>query len=217
MRVNSGADWQSIVMGGGLHGEVGTATATGATSITTNSAVSHTLNDLAGQRVVATTPNPPVEGTILSNTAGTNTTLTIDLWVQSGTYTAGSTPGATTNYCILSGGSPGWFIALNTNAGAPAAGDVMVAGFATNELQAASGGLVRAVATYSHTLGTAVYALTHTWTANSNDGASNVINKIGVTNSPKSAVGILIFETAVPSPPTLVSGDTIQITETINI
>ena len=107
MRVNSGADWQSIVMGGDLRGEVGTATATTATSITTNSSVSHASNDLVGHIVIATTPNPPVEGTVTANTSGTNTTLTIDLWKAPGTTTAGSTPGSTTNYAILSGGSPG--------------------------------------------------------------------------------------------------------------
>ena len=203
-------------MGGDLRGEVGTATATTATSITTNSATSHAVNDLVGHRVIATTPNPPVEGTVVSNTAGTNTTLTIDQWVVPGTTTAATTPASTTNYCILSGGSPAPFIALNTNATAPAATDTM-ATFATNELQAAGGGLIRARATYSHTLGAASYSLTNTWTANANDGASNTVNKIGVCNSPKAGTGLLTFETAVPSPPTLVSGDTIQITETINI
>lgn len=213
MRVNSGADWQSAVMGGDLRGEVGTATATTATTITTNSATSHALNDLVGHRVIATTSNPPVEGTVVSNTAGTNTTLTIDQWTVPGTTVAGSTPSATTNYAILSGGAPAPYIALSTNATAPSATDTTLAG----ELNNASGGLNRARATYSHTLGTASYTLTNTWTANSNDGASNTINKIGVFNSPKAVTGILTFETAVPSPPTLVSGDTIQITETINI
>lgn len=217
MRVNSGADWQSIVMGGDLHGEVGTATATTATSITTNSSTSHAANDLVGHRIIATTPNPPVEGTITANTAGTNTTTTVDRWVVPGTTTAATTPGATTNYAILSGGAPGAYIALNTNATAPAATDTMAGTFAANELEAVGGGLVRARATYSHTIGTASYSLTNTWTANSNDGASNTINKIGVVNSPVASAGMLTFETAVPSPPTLVSGDTIQITETINI
>lgn len=213
MRVNSGADHQSIVMGGDLNGEVGTATATSATSLTSNSAVTHALNDLAGHRVLATTANPPVEMTIVSNTAGTNTVVTGDLWVVPGTITAGTTPAATTNYAFLSGGSPGKFIALTANVTAPAATDVALAG----EFNYASGGLNRARATYSHSLGAASYSLSNTWTANVNDGGSNVIGKIGVFNSPKIATGILIFESAVPSPPTLVSGDTVQITETVNL
>jgi hypothetical protein len=39
---------------------------------------------------------------------------------------------------------------------------------------------------------------------------------MGVFNTLVSVAGILVFESAVTSPPTLVSGDTIQIVETIN-
>lgn len=213
MRVNSGADFQSLVMGGGLSGEVGTATATGATSLTTNSAVSHAANDLAGQRVIATTPNPPVEGVITANTSGTNTVLTVDHWVVPGTTGTATTPTSTTNYAILSGGGPARVIALTTNSTSPSATDTSLA----SELNNASGGLNRTKATYSHTLGASSYTLTNTFTANSNDGASNTIQKIGVFNTGVSVTGMMVFESAVTSPPTLVSGDTLQITETVNI
>jgi hypothetical protein len=107
--------------------------------------------------------------------------------------------------------APANYIALSTNATAPASGDTTLAG----ELNNASGGLNRAQATYAHTAGTSSYTLTKTFTANSNDGASNTIQKIGVFNA--ASVGTLVFETAVPSPPTLVSGDQITITETVSI
>lgn len=220
MRVNSGADWQAVVMGGDLHGEVGTAVATSATTLQLQAGgVSHGTNDLAGHRIVALAAGAVVEATIVSNTSGTGCTVTVDQWSVPGLTTAGSTPGGTSNYAILSGGSPGVYLALNTNSGAPSATDTMVdtGAFTTDELKNAGGGLIRARATYSHTPGAASYTLTNTWTANGNDPASSQVNKVGVSNSPKSGTGILIFETAVPSPPTLVSGDTIQITETINI
>jgi hypothetical protein len=215
MRVNSGADFQSVAMGGGLPGEVGTSTATTATTITTNSATSHASNDLVGQRVVVwdATNTHFVTGTITSNTSGTNTVLTHAGWVIPGTNVAATTPPNASVYCILDGAVPGKWIALSTNATAPAATDTTL----TSELNAASGGLIRAKATYSHTLGATSYTLTNTFTANANDGASNVINKMGVFNTWAPVTGNLIFEDAVPSPPTLVSGDTIQITLTVNI
>lgn len=213
MRVNSGADVQSVQMGGGLQGEVGVATATSSTSITTNSAITHATNDLAGQRVVALSSGAVVEGLILSNSSGLNTVVVIDRWVTPGTTTAAGTPSSTTAYAILNGGVPARCIALSTNSTAPSATDTTLAG----ELNNAGGGLNRAVATYSHTLGASSYSLSNTWTANSSDGASNTVQKIGVFNSTLGTTGILVFESAITSPPTLVSGDTLQVTETINI
>jgi hypothetical protein len=212
MRVNSGTDHQAIAMGGGLSGEVGVATASSSTTLTTNSSVSHATNDLANQRVVTTTA-ALTEGTVVSNTSGTNTVVTVDRWVVPGTTTVATTPTATTPYTILSGAAPARIIALSTSAAAPGATDTTLA----SELNNSSGGLNRAKATYSHSLGTASYSLTNTFTANSSDGSSNTVQKIGVFNSIVPVTGTMVFESAVTSPPTLVSGDTVQITETINI
>jgi hypothetical protein len=212
MRTNSGADLQAVQMGGGLSGEVGVATATSPNSLTTNSAVTHAANDLVGQRLIALTAGAVVEGAISANTAGLNTIIQVDRWTQPGLTTTATTPSGTTAYAILSGGAPARVIALSTNATAPAATDSAL----TGELNNTSGGLNRAKATYSHTIGSAAYTLTNTWTANVNDGVSNTINKMGVFNTLVSVAGILVFESAVTSPPTLVSGDTIQIVETIN-
>jgi hypothetical protein len=126
--------------------------------------------------------------------------------------------GADFEALVLSGASngtgtsaPANYIALSTNTTVPAATDTTLAG----ELNNAGGGLNRAQATYAHTAGTSSYTLTKTFTANSSDGASNTIEKIGVFNAASS--GTMFLETAVPSPPTLVAGDQLTITENVSI
>lgn len=101
------------------------------------------------------------------------------------------------------------YIALTANATAPAYADTAL----TGEFVAASGGLNRVIATYAHTAGTGTVTLTKTFTANANDGASNTVNKGGLFAT--SSGGALIFEDPMPSPPTLVSGDSIAVTWTV--
>lgn len=100
------------------------------------------------------------------------------------------------------------YIALTANATAPAAGDTAL----TGEFAAAGGGLIRAQATYAHTLGTGTTTLTKTFTANANDGASNTVNKAGLLNAP--SAGSLVLETPMPNPPVLVPGDSTAVTWT---
>lgn len=99
------------------------------------------------------------------------------------------------------------YIALTTDATTPALTDTTL----TSELTAS--GLGRAQAVYAHTGGTLTYTLTKTFT--SSDATPRTINKIGVFNAV--STGTLVFATAVPSPPTLVSGDSLTITETVDI
>lgn len=99
------------------------------------------------------------------------------------------------------------YIALTENATAPAAGDTAL----TGELTA--GGLGRAQATYAHTAGASTYTLTKAFT--SSDATPRTINKAAVFNA--ASGGSMPFETAVPSPPTLVSGDQLTTTETVSI
>lgn len=99
------------------------------------------------------------------------------------------------------------YIALSTDAGAPAAGDTAVTG------ELSGSGLQRAQAAYAHTTGAANYTLTKTFT--SADATPRTINKVGVLNA--SSTGTLVFESLVTSPPTLQSGDQLTITETINL
>ena len=100
------------------------------------------------------------------------------------------------------------YIALTANATAPAAADTVL----TGEFAAASGGLNRVIGTYAHTAGTGTTTVTKTFTANSNDGTSNTINKAGLFNL--ASAGVLVLETAVPSPPTLVPADSLAVTWT---
>lgn len=99
------------------------------------------------------------------------------------------------------------YIALTSNATAPAVTDTTLA-----SEYATGGGLMRVIGTYAHTASTNTTTITKTFTANATDGASNTINKAGLFNL--ASVGVLVLETAVTSPPTLVSGDSIAITWT---
>jgi len=99
------------------------------------------------------------------------------------------------------------FIALTESAVAPADADTALAGELT------AGGLARAQAAYAKTAGSSSYTLTKTFT--SADGVTRTIAKIGVLNA--ASLGTLVFETAVPSPPALVSGDQVALTETVTI
>jgi hypothetical protein len=101
-----------------------------------------------------------------------------------------------------------------------------LAGTTPQEIWNASGGLNRVKVTYAHTNGTATYTLSNIFTANSSDGASNAVNKIGIfctSGGPFSAQptsttsGIMLYTTAVTSGPTLVSGDQLTLTDTITI
>lgn len=203
MKVNSGNDFQADAMGA-TAGDTGTSTAVSSTSLT-DSGKSWTTNAWAGRVVYS----GATYGVVLSNTG---TVLTIDKWYAPASPggAAASTP-ATGSYVIGAASQPAFWIALTTNSTAPSASDTTL----TSELNNASGGLNRAVATYAHTTGASSYTLSKTFTANSNDGASNTINKVGVFNAASS--GRMVFETAVTSPPTLVSGDQLTITETVSI
>lgn len=101
--------------------------------------------------------------------------------------------------------APGVYIGLTANATAPAAGDTTLAG------EIASGTLARAAGIYAHTNGTASYTLTKTFTSDQ----SVVIAKIGVFNA--SSAGTMVFESLLNATATLVSGDQLQITETVTL
>ena len=85
------------------------------------------------------------------------------------------------------------YIGLTANATAPAAGNTTLTG------EIASGTLNRAQATYAHTNGTNTYTLTKTFTSDQ----SVTIAKIGVFNAATAG--------------TMVSGDQLQITETVTL
>ena len=209
-------DWLAKAMGNGpssaFASAQGAATASSATSLTNSGATFPTAGQgLAGCIVVAG-PNSSgtgskVYGVITSNTA---TVLTVDQWYDptSTTGAAGTTPNATASYVIVVGQNPAAWMALTTDATAPSTADTTLASELT------TGGFARAVGTWAHTAAATTYTLVHTWTAT----ATQTINKeaqFGAATT--TAGGVMPFESAEPSPPTLVSGDTIQNTVTITI
>lgn len=221
MRVNSGADLQARVMGGGGYAPVsGTASSAPTATTLTDSTKTFTVNSWVGYTVVVGS----VFGVVLSNTA---TALTIDMWHAadgSSSENVGTTPSSGATYAIIPGGAPAWYIGLSVSSNAPTITDTYLStGAVISELWAAGGGLNRKRASWSHTVSTTSYALVATFTANVNDGASNTVQKAGVfasqvTASPTSVTsGPMMFETAVPNPPVLVPADSVQITDTVTI
>lgn len=207
MKVNSGNDVQADALGGGVAGATGAATATAVTSLT-NTGATWTVNAFIGRVVFA----GAVYGVILSNTA---TVLTIDKWYDPTNPggAAAATPAATATYVISQAQAPANWIALSNNATAPAATDTTLAG----ELNAAGGGLNRALATYGHTTGATTYTLTKTFTANASDVPPKTIEKIGVLQAQN--LGRMLFSTAITNgqEPVLNSGDQLTITETVTM
>jgi hypothetical protein len=104
------------------------------------------------------------------------------------------------------------YLALTANTTTPAPADTTL----TGEIATASGGLVRALATYAHTTGTSVLTLTKTFTANGSDSLPVTVAKIGLFTA--SSAGTMVYETALSPTATLsASGDTLTITHTITL
>lgn len=97
------------------------------------------------------------------------------------------------------------YIAVTTDSGAPAAGDTTLAAEIT------TGGLARAIATYAHTGAATSYTLTKAFTASATHTS---VQKAGLFNA--SSSGTMYLESAFTAA-SLVSGDTLTITWTINI
>lgn len=223
LRVNTGNDWQSAVMNGSSNkGEAGTATGSSATTLTNSGAAFPTsaiMNGATGGyagKIIAVGPNSSgvgstVYGVILSNTA---TVITVDRWVAAGSpFVAGTTPNATGTYQILPGAAPAWFMALSSTVQSGAAGDTVLAG------EIVGSGFSRTnYTTLTHTGASASYSIANTFTAS----GTQTINSEGIFTASGTAgvataanAGLLVFENAEPSPPTLVSGDTLAQTVTV--
>lgn len=108
--------------------------------------------------------------------------------------------------------APGTYMALTANATAPAASDTTL----TAEIATASGGLIRAVATYAHTAGVASYTMTKTFTVNGSDVIPVTVAKMGMFNA--SSAGTMTFETLLNATATLSAvGDTLTVTQTVTL
>ena len=201
MRVNSGADIQARQMAS-TEGLTGTASAATATTLTgTGFSASSGTNTGHIGKIVAVGPNASgvgsvVFGVIISNTT---TVLTVDQWYNPATLAVGTTPNATATFQILPGGVSAFYMGLTTNATAPSATDISLAEELTGS------GWTRAQCTYAHTTGASTYTLTKTFT--SADATPRTINKMAISNalSNGGTAAQMLFESAITSPPTLVS------------
>lgn len=105
------------------------------------------------------------------------------------------------------------YMALTANSTTPSAGSTAL----TGEITTAGGGLLRALATYAHTVGTSSYTLTKTFTANGSDSLPVTLAKIGVFDTPTSG-GTLVYETLLSATaPLSAIGDQVVVTETVNL
>lgn len=208
-------DWQSKAMGGGLPPVAtmtGNATSVTATSLTNTGASFPTAGQglagmivVAGPRATSSSGDAISFGVIVSNTG---TALTIDRWYSGGTWGLGTTPNGTCSYTVLPGQMPAMFLAVTSDAVAPSASDTTLASEATTN------GFARALATWAHTAAATTYTLQVVFTAS----GTLTVNKEAVFGAANTtAGGVMPFESAEPSPPTLVSGDTLTQTVTITI
>jgi hypothetical protein len=105
------------------------------------------------------------------------------------------------------------WVGITANATAPAAGDTTL----TGEITTAGGGLIRQVGVYAHTLGTASYTITTTFTANGSDALPVTIAKRGIFDQ-LALGGTLVFEALVSPTATLnASGDSVTLTDTVSV
>jgi hypothetical protein len=209
-------DWQSKSLGGGAFlantWNTGTATATNGTSLTNTSATFYTTGQglagaivAAGPRATSSAGDSTVFGVIVSNSS---TVLTIDQWYSSATMALGTTPNAACSYQIIPGQMPAIFLAVTANTFTPSNTDTTLAGELT------SNGFTRVIGTYSHTAAATTYVLSTVFTATGTETINNEA-VFGAANT--TAGGVMPFESAEPSPPTLVSTDTLTQTVTITI
>jgi hypothetical protein len=181
-----------------------TATGTSATSLT-DSGEAWTTDQFKGWSVFAEeSTNNPVFGNIGSNTG---TVLTLDQWWGPNDATE-TTPGSTADYIILPTCRPR-FMGLTENSGAANAADTTLSGEIT------TGGASRALTTYAHTGGTATFTLQKSYSISSSFPA---IHKMGLfTASTTTAAGIMVFETVLNADANVISGDTLQVTDTVTL
>jgi hypothetical protein len=214
---NAGRDIWSANLWSGLGaatviGDSGTASATSSTSLTGSGGATHLSNDAVGQTIVALS-GVGAYGIVTANTSGATPVFTVDRWYTPATPggSAASTPGSTTGYAILPGGSPAIFMAVTANAVAPALTDVTLAG----EITTAGGGLIAKEAVSAHTAGTNTATATGVFTANGSDSLPVTIAKMGIgpsiVSTYKKALQTLLSATATLN----VSGDQLTITDSI--
>lgn len=200
-----GRDLLAAALGAaGVNNGSNVATGSSSTSLT-DTGESWTTDQFKGWTVVAEeSTNTPVFGNIGSNSA---TVLTIDAW-RNADDSAGTTPGSTANYFIIPTCRPR-YMGLTENASAASAGNTTLSGEIT------TGGASRALATYAHSNDAATFTLQKSFSISASFPA---IHRMGLfTASNTTAGGIMVFETVLNADANVVSGDTLQVTDTVTL
>lgn len=209
-KTNAGLDheWNAAI--GKSTGAKGTATASSATSLTDSGASWGTTQFVGSCVVAAPASGGLVYAHILSHTA---TVLTVDRWYDATAPggAAGTTPSSTGLYVILPMALASMFMGLTANASAVASGDTTLPG----EITTVGGGLIRKIATLSHSAGGATGTAVAVFTANGSDSLPVTIAKMGLGPSLLSTANNL-FQTLLSATATLsASGDQLTVTDTI--
>ncbi len=204
-------EWNTVI-GSGAAGAKGTATGSGATSLT-DSGASWGTTQFIGSIVIA---SPASGGLVYANVIShTGTVLTVDRWYDATTPggAAGTTPSTTGQYVIVPGQAPSMFMGISTNASAVGSGDTTLVG----EITTAGGGLIRKIGTLAHTASASTGTVAATFTANGTDSLPAVVHKMGISNSLLSTVNNLL-QTVLNADATMtVSGDQLTVTDTITL
>lgn len=205
-----GRDQASAALGGLLPAGGSGSPFNGAPSTTafTCTGTPWTTNLLAGMVAIASVTGvttPPVHFRIASNTTSV---ATGEGWYTADGTTLGTTPSTTNGFVIVPGQGPARYMALTENAGAANAADTVLTG------EIATGGCIRALATYAHTLASATYTLQKAFSVTATFPA---IHKMGIFPLLTSATGILFFESVLNADASVVNGDTLTVTDTVTV
>lgn len=201
--------WMAI---GKSTGAKGTATGSGATSLTDSGASWGTTQFVNSVVVAVPASGGLVYANILSHTG---TVLTVDRWYDATAPggAAGSTPSTTGQYVILPLAAAAMFMGLTANASAVANGDTTLPG----EITTGGGGLIRKICTLTHTAGAATGTAVAVFTANGSDSLPVTIAKMGLSGSLLSTMPNLL-QTLLNATATLTtSGDQLTVTDTITL
>jgi hypothetical protein len=165
---------------------------------------------------------------ILQHSATAATGLTVDRWYDPTNpgAAAGSTPAAG-QWVIAPGGAPAAQLGLSVATRAIAAADPFLTndGTTVSEIWNSGGGLNRALGSYAHTVGTATYTLSKTWTTTGSDPASSTVHRVGVfvhavdAAPSTTTTGIMVYETNLSADAIMTNNgsDQLTVTETVTI
>lgn len=211
-KTDAGRDLEWWMAIGKSTGAKGTATGSGATSLTDSGATFGTTAFI-GSLVVA---QPASGGLVYANILShTGTVLTVDRWYDATAPggAAGTTPSTTGQYVILLTSNAAMYMGLTANATAVASGDTVL----PSEITTGGGGLIRKICTLTHTAGASTGTAVAVFTANGSDSLPVTVAKMGLSHSLLSTANQLL-QTLLNATATLTtSGDQLTVTDTITL